>query len=130
MLFNSFPHLLLGLPSDLFCSGFPPKSLRICLLPIPATRQAHLIHFYFYYYYYYYYLAGCTVFPHITAPIWQLHYIHPFLLDRPENIWWAVQIRKFLFTHFSPVPSCFTSLSLKRLTARCFVKRPHHMFFP
>jgi len=43
---NTFPHVLLGLPSDLFLSGFPPKSLCICLLPIPATCRAHLIHFY------------------------------------------------------------------------------------
>jgi hypothetical protein len=31
----------------------------------------------FYYYYYYYYLAGCTMFPHLPAPISQLCNLPP-----------------------------------------------------
>ena len=55
-------HLRLGLPSGLFLSGFPTKTLYTPLYsPIHATWPAHLIllatyclHYYYYYYYYYY----------------------------------------------------------------------------
>ena len=31
--------------------------------------HTHTNTYYYYYYYYYYYLAGCTMFPHLPAPI-------------------------------------------------------------
>ena len=43
---NIIPHLLLVLPSGLFPSGFPTKTLYITLLsPIRVICPAHLIHF-------------------------------------------------------------------------------------
>jgi hypothetical protein len=36
------PHIRLGLPSGLFPSGFPQKTLRLFILPVHATCPAHL----------------------------------------------------------------------------------------
>jgi len=53
---------------------FYVSTFRImCAVPSMAVSCRSLTScYYYYYYYYYYYLAGCTMFPHLPAPVWQL----------------------------------------------------------
>jgi hypothetical protein len=83
----SIVHLLLGLPSAFFPSGFPTNIVNeYLILPIHATFPAHLIVLdsitLIYYYYYYYYLCVCVCvcpwwppFPYKVVQQWLFQYL-------------------------------------------------------
>ena len=46
-----------------------PVCSEICMYSTLAWKMNDIKYIMYYYYYYYYYLAGCTMFPHLPAPV-------------------------------------------------------------
>ena len=91
-------HLLLGLPSGLFPSEIPNKTLCTSVL-----------------------------FPN-TCYMFRLYYSPRF--DQPNNIWWAVQIIKFLIMWLSPFPCYLVPLRPKYSSQHPILKHHQSTFVP
>jgi hypothetical protein len=51
---------------------------------------------------------------------------HDLWFDNPNNIWWKIQITKFVITHFSPAPYCFLSLLGPNILLRTLISGTHN----
>ena len=72
--------------------------------------------------------------PVCTSPLYHTRYLsHPSYFswfDHSNNIWWGVQIIKFLLTYFSPLPCYLVPHRTKYPPLHLILKYPQPMFFP